>query len=286
MTARITRFGRGSNVYTFPDTQQSFNTNFADLVPVTQRLPGLSGGFDHYGNDPAPSSIGRVQLTYYLLSATRSGMDTLRDACKRMAAWGKQPLWLRPTDGSAERWCMARVNNISINEDLRGNTDLWQPVNIIFQVSDPWWTGLGNSNSVWGSFLWGSGTWGGGTPTLVTGSGSITLTNNGSLATPVDITITPPAGEVAIDPIIRRIVNGEIVDEVKWTGTLTSADTLSIRASSQAVYLNAVNAYDSRFSALRTRWMQIEPGSNSIVVQMAEATNEANVNLRYLERYI
>jgi len=171
-------------------------------------------------------------------------------------------------------------------EDRSRHSDLWQKVQITWQVSDPAWLTAGNSNALWGDFNWGSGTWGGGSGTTITGSGTITLTNNGNLPTPVDIAIRPTAGNVATDPIIRRVVGGAAVDEIKWTGTLTATDTLNIRASSQSVYLNAVDAYDSRFSALTTDWLLAEPGSNAIQIILTNPTDVISASLRYLERYV
>jgi hypothetical protein len=286
-TPRIVRFGIGSRVYTFPGHEQKLSTNFAEIVPSVKRLPGMDGGYDAYGLSRAPAAVGKVQLSFTLVSATRTGMDTLRDALKIMRGWGVLPLYLQPTNpASAERWCWARVIDISMPEDRGRHSDLWQKVQITWQVSDPAWLTAGNSNALWGDFNWGSGTWGGGSGTTITGSGTITLTNNGNLPTPVDIAIRPTSGNVATDPIIRRIVGGAAVDQLSWTGTLTAADTLNIRASSQSVYLNAVDAYDSRFSALTTDWLLAEPGSNTIQIILTNPTDVVSASLRYLERYV
>lgn len=284
---RIVRFGIGSKVYTFPGHEQKFSTNFAEVVPSIKRLPGMDGGFDLYGLGRAPAAVGRVQLSLTLVSATRSGMDTLRDAIKVMRGWGVQPLYMQPTNPAAvERWCFARVLDIAMPEERGRHSDLWQKVQITWQVSDPAWLTPGNSNALWSEFNWGSGTWGGGTGTTITGSGTITLTNNGNLPTPVDLTLRPTTGNAATDPIIRRVVGGVAVEELTWTGRLTDADTLNIRASSQSVYLNGVDAYDSRFSALTTDWLRVEPGSNAIQIRLTNPTDVISASLRYLERYV
>src|SRR5512134_2799678 len=123
---RIHRFNAGGLIYTFPTIQAEFVTNFANLVPATARLPGLSGGFDDYGDDAAPSEIGRVTLNFTLVAYSRADMTARRDAVYAMAGWGQRRLWLRPTNHPTdpERWCNAKVNSIRMVERLDANTDL------------------------------------------------------------------------------------------------------------------------------------------------------------------
>src|SRR5690606_17531087 len=140
------RFGSGSKIYNFPPTVQNFSDTFADLVPQTVRMPGVSGGFDNYGSEAAPSEIGVVRLNFtltddwvkvaYSESDVAIAMHAARDAVVKMAAWGRMKLF-RTIYGTTERFCWARVNNINMAQNDENNTHLWQPVQVVFQSSDP-----------------------------------------------------------------------------------------------------------------------------------------------------
>src|SRR5436190_4474784 len=108
---RLTRFGSGTRVYTFPPVT-TFSTNFANLVPRTVRLPGVSGGFNEFLGQPAPSEIGKVSASFYLVPNKRAGenITTLVDRLLSIADWGEQRLWSQPYDTSLrERWCNAYI---------------------------------------------------------------------------------------------------------------------------------------------------------------------------------
>lgn len=294
--AGITRFEAGGNTYTFPTNpgDQDFRTNFAELVARSSRMPGVSGGYDEFGTGRAPSAVGNVQHSFYLVSDTRSGMQTLRDAVYQMANWGVGRL-IQTMQDATERWCWARVNNITMSERRHQHSDLFQQVQMSWQVSDPYWYRPGNE-AIWDGAatpVWSNAgaIWDGANGTAISDSGTISVTNAGSATTLARIIILQTAATTCWNPIVRRVVNGAVVDEVRWTYGIGLQQYVEINPRSQRVrwvsYASNIvydNAYArSYFEAKHPDWMRLTPGTNSIQVLM---DGSATVFVKYLERYL
>lgn len=285
---RITKFVAGGNTYNFPtDTGDlDYQDNFAALDSRTKRLPGADGGYDELGDGRGLSGVGRIQFSFYLVSATREGMQALRDAARKMADWGVGRLYFQPTDPAAAlRWTWARVDEVRIREDRHLHSDLFQRVQITFEASEPFWytdSGL----AVWGGgWTWGGGTlWGGGSVTAVTTSTTLSLTNNGNAYTQATISIkggaTPPS-----DILIRRMVEGEPVDEVRWARALSTGERLFIDCRRLGVWLEGQRKYDAAFSFRNPWWLRLLPGSNSIKVQLGSTGEQIDLKVNYRERW-
>lgn len=288
----ITKFKVSSTkVYTFPTSpgDQEYRDNFKNVVLRTSRLPFADGGFDELGDEPGSAPIGMIQLGIYLVSATREGMQALRDDLNKIRGWGLGRLFYQPPDPElAARWCYAKVNDISIPERRHEHTDLYQKVQLSFQVIPPWWYTKGNCESIIGEdFIFGTSKIGGGTPTSVTGlSTNLTYTPTGNYETQPTIAIKPPATKSVTNPIVRRIVNGDVVDEVKWIGTLTAGQNLHIDCPRASVRLDGVPVYTDLFSFKHPSWMRLLPGDNTIQVRFALSTDQADVNIRFLDRWL
>lgn len=280
----ITKFIAAGNTYLFPTSpgDQEYKTNFANMVTKITRLPGTDGGYDEYAFSRAPSEIGSVQFGIVLVSATRAGMQPLRDALKTIAAWGMGRL-IDNVNG-VERWCWAKIAAGDITEQRAQNSDLFQPVKLTFSVPDPYWYATG-TETTWGSgWKWGDGTkWGGSlAPTTITASGTITVTNNGSADTYARVIVANTSGSTIADPIIRRMVNGAVVDEVKYTGTIATGTTLSINPRSHKAVVAGVNHLEN-LTYKNSNWIKLAPGSNTLKVYVEGV---ADVYIRYFERYI
>lgn len=296
---RIVRFGNASpKLYTFPDTLQNLSTNFGNLVPITNRMPGMTGGFDEYGDDPAPGEIGNVKLTYKLITASRDLMTAQRDTVNQMLDWGVQWLYMQPTDpGLPERRTRARINNISMPQDLAHNSDLWQEVSIDFQSSYPRWYGPGTEAPTWGdnTVLWaGSGIkWGGSlSPTTITGgvTSRITVTNNGKMVTRPRITFVYSSGTATPVFSVQRYVGGVQVDNLSLVlgSGLGSGESLEFnaRAYSALRYTAgiATNVYSTLFNNTHPDWFRLDPGANTVDLFCGSGTYD--VYIRYYEEYV
>lgn len=257
---RLTRFMRGTYMYTFPNTQINASDNFADMVTQTVRLPGTNGGFDALGDGRGLNEVGSVRAEFWLHHAYETATADV-DAFRRMADVGVGRLYMQPTSaGSGERWCWARVNSINHADAARDVPGQRMRMKAVWQASEPFWYGAGNSVVWGGGAAWGSATWGGGVPVSASGlSTTTTLTNNGNAYTYLQAAVRPGAGQTANDVIIRRVRDGVIEDEVRYAGTVSAGSNLVIDSRKRAVTLDGAGVYGTQFSA-SAGWLRLLPG--------------------------
>lgn len=280
---RITRFGD----YTFPATLQEFNTNFGDLLTQTVRLPGMSGGIDNLGSEPAAAEVGTIRLTFKLTATSLEAITGLKDDVMAMRYWGIKPLYLQPTDAAdAVRWCLARVQNIQMNQDLK-KSEMWQTVTITFQVPTPVWYAAGTEAATWGSFNWGDGTlWGVPAGRAVSGlSTSYTVTTTGKGEISPRILIACGAAESVTGVTIKRSVNGVVKDTLEYAAAIGNSETLEINCRMLTVKLDGVDAYSDDFDFQNPAWFRLYPGDNDITVEFDAAGDAATVTFAYYEAY-
>lgn len=288
----IKRFGAGPQTYTFPSAdmvQQNVSDNFGNAVPRTTRLPGLDGGFDEFGVDPAPAEIGKVDLGLYLVGTARSEMTALLDALRVMKSWGKSHLYMQPDDPAEDlRWCSARINNIMSPSDLKG-LGVHQHVKIIWQVSDPFWYTQGTEAFRWGDgTLWGEGVaWGGdATPQALSGKiTDLTVTVGGKAKTLPRIVIECGAGETFNRPKVQRLVGGLVVDEAFYNVALIANDQLIIDCRKASVTENGVAAFDD-FTYDHPDFIRLYPGKNTLRVTALTDGSAGSITVKYYEVYV
>ena len=273
---------RGANV-----VLESYGDNFAELATRTQRLPFADGGFDQLGNGRSLSEIGTIRQQLHLVADTREAMQPLIDALAAMIDWGVGTLYDQPTDTNlAERFCRCRINNVTKSRAYHQHTELHQPITVVWQASEPFWKTPGNGIVWGGGWTWGGGAkWGGGDGTTITGSGTLTLTNSGNAYTQPSISIRPPTSKSVNGVVVRRIVNGLVMDEVRYDGVLAAEDYLFIDTARLAVWLNGVWAYNELFPYKNASWLRLLPGSNSVTVTFGVPTDEAVVRAHFPYRW-
>ncbi|MCK6578120.1 MAG: phage tail family protein [Anaerolineae bacterium] len=250
--SRIVSFG----AYTFPNTGYSLINNFGDGVPRTDRLPGLDGGYDAYGDDPAPVEIGRVTWRFRLLAGSPAAMTLLRDQVRRMQSYGRALLTLEVDDGT-QRWCYARVHNIQMADTVIAPSTRAQEVVIDWQVSDPRWYST-NADSPQVEACSGAAT-------------TFTVVNNGTAAALAKISIDPGTAISASGLTVQRLVDSVAIDEAEYAAALLATDALVIDAQTLTVTKNGSDAYSNDFSANHPAWMRLLPGSNTIKVILGAA---------------
>lgn len=288
----LLRFGSGSTLYTFsPDDQVQLRDNFRNVVPRTSRLPGLSGGFDEYGVSPAPTEIGNVQVTFWLIATSEADMQEKKEAVGSMVGFGKKRLYKQPVyDAAGERYCEARVNSIEFNERAGERPDKYLQVKVNFQVDNPHWYRIGTEAPSYNDgSTYNSGVIYGGTPVtqnIVGLDNSFSVTPDGNAITQPRILISIPATKSATNIRIQRLLNGSVVDQVRYAGTLVAGDLYEINARAYSIFLNGVDGYDDDFTFSTSGWLRLIGGvSNTIRVLMDNAGDEIDLELRYYEAF-
>lgn len=285
---RLVKFGEsGNRVYTFSDVVQ-MRDNFADVVPRTVRLPGLDGGFDEFGTGRAPSEIGNVSATFWIYPPDGGTIDDAKDAVKAMADWGVQKLFASQYGGGNQRYVNARVNSLDFNENTRDVPHKRIRVQATWQVAVPFWfSAAGEVPTYGGGVTYGGGAKYGGAGILIDAAGTSTegtVSIVGNATTLGRVTVTVPTGEACSDIRVQRIVDSVAVDEWRYSGGLTDADTLEVNPNTGQVLLNGSGAYGSDFSFTHPDWLRLLPGNNTIRVVMG-ASDEADVEIRFTERW-
>lgn len=255
---RAISFGAGATLYTFPITTAELVYNFADLVPATTRLPGVSGGYNAYGNVAAPSEVGSVRVAFTLIASTKAQMEALRDSVNAMARWGVQKLLAQPSDTAMRaRWCVARINNIQMNQNgADASHDLWQKVSIDFQVSFPrWYSGdaAGNPNNY------------SATATAARTTHTVTVAGNATTKARIVVYNTVGPSTTSGSIAIYRIVTG-IDDSISTAQAIPVSKSLDINARAFTAVSDAVgNIYGNVNFAYPNEWFRLEPGANTIL---------------------
>lgn len=285
----ITKFVSGANTYTFPVNpgDQEYHDNFKEVVARVSKLPGADGGVDDFGMGRAPSPVGTIQFGIVLTSTTRAGMQVLRDGLATIREWGVGQLFFQPTDTLLPpRFCICRLNNISIDEKRHLDTDLFQPVRMSFQASEPFWLTAGNQELWDGSRTWNSAiNWDGTGFTTITGSGNLTVTPAGNALTLGRFVGKVTGAQAFNQLIVRRLVNGGVIDETVMNYQFVQNDVIEIDPRKQWVLVNGFDRFSS-FSFRHPDWLRLLPGANTISVTTDQATAQVDSIVRYYERYV
>lgn len=286
---QITRFVAGANTYTFPTTHgdQDYHDNFKEILTRSSRIAGADGGLDEYGSGRAPGAVGSIQFGIVLESATREGMQVLRDGLATIREWGVGQLYFQPTDSLlSPRWCICRAKNADVKEKRHMHTDLFQPVPMAFEASEPFWMTAGNQNLWDSTYNWNSAiNWDGTGLTTITGSGSLIVTNNGNAFTTGRFVAKVTGAQAFNQLIVRRTVNGGVIDQWVINYPFVQNDVIEVDPRKQWVL---VNGHD-RFSAFEFRhpdWLRLLPGANTITVTTEQASAALDTVIRYYERYV
>lgn len=275
--------------YTFPDRVDMFQDNFSNTTPKTIKLARMDGGFNEDKDRAAPTVIGKVDVGFYLDPDDVTTLDTLRDAVSEMAEWGIKQLWYRTSSG-ANRYCWGILNNAMMPQTKDANSDIYQKVTLYFQVPFPRWIstkytgwkiGDGTLITSGGSVKIGSGGY------VVNASGlttNATLPYDGNAEGIVVAAIEPQAGQSCTNPIIQRLDGNVVVDEVRYTGSLTAGQILvidpwreSITKQGSAVW-NNVQYMDIAF-------LRITKAARAFRIKFAAGGNAARVTFYYDDLY-
>ncbi len=285
----LVRFVAGGRAYEFP-AQASLSDNFGDLVQRTQRLPGLSGGWRHYGSSPSPAEIGNVRASFWLKAERPDELQAMLDALYVTRTYGLGRLYIRPLGAAGVRWVDCEVSSIQTPMNVRQRPDLLRQVQVTFQAPDPFWNEIGTEQWRWGDGTrWGDGgaVWGG--SAVERGVGALLTTFSevvpGAASAYPRLVLRFPAGASGSGVKIQRLVGTTVVDEVGWAGALVAGDVLEIDAGRLRVRLNGVSAYGASFTWISASWMRLVPGDNAMRVIFGSVTGAPTLTVRYNTRW-
>lgn len=297
---RLTKFGADASggsfarQWTFTVHQTQYNDNFGNTKSRVSTAPGLDGGFDQFGPKRFAHSVGNVRQTLILHDDGQDStlMTGLRDAVRRAQDWGRQPLFMQPSDSTDPiRFCMAKLDNVQIPEARHLHADLVQPVVLIFNVNDPRWMSLPDADAVY----WDDGsTWDPGedweeprytSSTVATGA-AISLTNNGTAATPIRIKVTAGAGPTtSIGFELENIENGATLTGFLYTKALASGDELVIDSNfDPTVRHNGASDYANFEPVAGSGFIMLPPGTHTINVTGVYTGNHT-VDIEYFDSW-
>lgn len=269
--------------YIFPKTLGTFDENFANQQAKTVQLPGMDGAFDFYADGVAPAPKGRVPVEFRLIASSRDEMDALRDEVRGLQSFGSRgKLVYQPTDPSyAVRWTWARLLTPSMQQNKGQNTDLWQPVRLTFECTEPvWWV------DTFVGWTWGDGSqygdaglvWGGnGNEIAAFGDDTTkTMVNSGNTRSTPNITIETQAGQSFQNVTVQRL-DGLLPEEsFTYLGLFVPGDTLFVSGRSQRMTFNGSSDWDN-FDFDTPGFMHLLSGDNPIRVLLGDSGEAAPV---------
>lgn len=288
----ITQFGAGSSqVYTFPlKGELEASDNFRDVNATPRNVIGASGGIDQFGYGMAPTRIGEVRVSYWIKNITSQwDMEAKLQDVGKMLSYGLKPLYRTAWNGQRQ-WCWARLDNAPIVHTYRNFPEKRMRIQLTFTVPDPRWFARGMYNASWGDGVarWGDGVsmWGG---LFVQGgitgeSTSDTITYNGNTPIQVNFLWTQSAANACTGLKVARIVGGNEVEWVRYTGTIAANATLYIAPDRRGVYYNWQGAL-SNLQSLTPDWLTLMPGSNTFRISREQTSGFSSYRFTYLEAY-
>lgn len=260
-----------------------FDPTFVRGRRPLQAVPGQSGGFNEWGNDPAPTAAGSLRADLALFSTTRAGMDTLRDQVRALYQTGIGRLVYRPTNypTDPERYTWAAVEDIPMMQDKGGQSDLIQRYSIIFTVPDPFWFAPAYASpTLSDGYQLNDGLTLAEGALLVAASGTLTsttLTNNGNAPAICRVSVLPGAGQSCVNPNVQRVTTEYVYEEFQYYGTLTTGQELFIDGGRGFAHLLGASIYGPNFRYRTPDLFTLAPGANTVRIRFASAGNAAGV---------
>ena len=249
--------------------QRDVDDNFGEVIPIMTRLPATDGAFDQYGTGVAPQAPGVVRVTLWIVARHVSFMHMIRSAIARMSGYGLVTLRRQALNGMVVE-CQARIRRPDWPRDSTQAAHRQLRVGLEWAVPSPGWLAptamqLDHNN-------------------LANGD-SISVSVDGEKHARPRIRITR-AGNTNVTRVdIQRQVAGVMVDQITYTGTIDSNDTVWIDVGRRTVEENGVDAF-ADFNAESGAWLMLDANAvNTLAIDITPSSARVNLRLEYQAGY-
>ena len=256
----VVSFG-GVSVYVFDqDNQTHISDNFNDLVTRTNRMVGVSGGFDELGAGPAPRSVGNVRLEGWLQADSPAQMTEQLRQLGIISSVGVLQLVKQPMDTTLPTvYCDARLNTINYVQSAVRLPRQQIKITANFNVANPGWIGEEQSD----------------VQLVFAGETNSLFTSGNAYIYPV-ITILVGDLVTSVDSfLLEREVDSVVVDRITYNTQMAADDVLVIDTRAKSVKLNGANSYSSDFSTLNAGWFKLAPDAENILPVLITGSSPA-----------
>lgn len=274
----LTQFGLGTDKFLFASYPDLFQDRlsperFDDMAARSMSLPGLDGVFPTNYMSRGRTTSTTISLQFQYWGDDTTDFTALKKALHKMKTQGISYLSKTMEDGTLV-FTMAqctRVNVESANDNLayvipRGELQFFCPkarwygkTGLSFLDNG---VALDDSETVIGPEVEAQ---------TVDSGDTVNITNNGDAPAGLYMWFEAPAGETVTNPSLSRLSDDGVsnADQIQYTGTLSGGDVVILDARNHEAQLNysvlAADGYGN-VSALRATWMEIPPGTHSLVV--------------------
>lgn len=271
--------------YVFDQSAQvSYTDNFRDLAESSHRAFASDGAIDEYGLGPSPGVKGQVTIATWVIGNVTRELAQIGG----MAASGTARL-TSINDKANQYFADARIKTIEYTQDVHSLSHLRQLVSITWDVYDPFWKDVPSEEQpLWGQAIWGRAIWGGISirSAIADEETDFVLNVGGNSATAPSIRVTVSEGQSISSGItVQRLSGMNVVDEVRYAGSISTGSELEIDCESYRVLLNGINAWGELFSYMRSRWFALQGGEGNTIKVIMAAGDAGSIAFHYENRW-
>lgn len=285
---RITSFG----AVIFPQ----FNAR--QQLPVSYRsavIPLRGGGFDQDGR--ASHLEPKVITVNYWVSEDDGGIDDFINSLYSESALGRRLLIASLRDDSLWQ-AEAKLIQASTGPDarvyfpdsLQANAG-YEPMSVSFEITYPYWLVAEDTGKFLdeGWYMDSGITLDSGQQTLITTSDEVnefTIDNNGGVAHEfVELNIVALTGTTIVDVLVENLTTGE---EIEWTGTIATGETLTINTLPQTIQLDGANEYaNTVIPSTQIGFFTLALGDNDFRITFTSVSGgNAEITFKWSRHYV
>lgn len=273
--------------------------NARQQLPVSYRsavVPLRGGGFDQDGRDShlEPKVL---NVNYWVSEVDADSIDEFINSLNSEASLGRRLLIARLRDNTlwqAETKMLQAVTSPDARTyfpDSIGENKGYETMALSFEITYPYWLVAEDVGKFLdeGWFMDSGITLDSGQQTLITTSDEVnefTIDNNGGVAHEfVELSIVAGTGASITDVLVENLTTGE---ELEWTGTIATGETLQINTLPQTIQLDGVNEYaNTVLPTTQLGFFSLALGENEFRVTFTSVTGgDAEIIFKWSRHFV